>query len=246
MPLTTRDTVAVETRIDIRVAILGVTAYLQQVAIGVVIVAAVLVDLALADMSWDTTQARMAALLAGLPVEVAGLTVNRLCGSGLVDAVDAFCDTIGFTPSQTQRVFEAARALGLPVKLHAEQLSDQNGAALAARFGALSCDHLEHLSAEGIAAMKQAGTVAMLLPGAYYFLRDTTLPPVAAPPGRRTGGRRWPWWRPWRWLCRRCTPRWQSSSTRMRFSSRSGLGLSRCTWASCAMGAHAISSSAPC
>jgi len=100
--------------------------------------------------------------------------------AGLVDAVDAFCDTIGFTPAQTTRVFEAARALGLPVKLHAEQLSNQHGAALAARFGALSCDHLEHLDAEGIAAMQASGTVAMLLPGAYYFLRETKLPPVAA------------------------------------------------------------------
>ena len=100
--------------------------------------------------------------------------------AGLVDAVDAFCDTIGFTPAQTERIFNAAAALGLPVKLHAEQLSDQGGAALAARYGALSCDHLEHLSDSGIAAMRQAGTVAMLLPGAYYFLRDTTLPPVAA------------------------------------------------------------------
>ncbi len=100
--------------------------------------------------------------------------------AGLVDAVDAFCDTIGFTPAQTERVFQAARALGLPVKLHAEQLSNQEGAALAARFGALSCDHLEHLGAAGIAAMQAAGTVAVLLPGAYYFLRDTQLPPVAA------------------------------------------------------------------
>jgi len=100
--------------------------------------------------------------------------------AGLVDAVDAFCDTIGFTPAQTERVFQAAQRLGLPVKLHAEQLSDQGGAALAARYGALSCDHLEHLSAAGIAAMQTAGTVAVLLPGAYYFLRDTHLPPVAA------------------------------------------------------------------
>ncbi len=100
--------------------------------------------------------------------------------AGLVDAVDAFCDTIGFTPAQTTRIFEAARALGLPVKLHAEQLSDQGGAALASRFNALSCDHLEHLSPAGIAAMESAGTVAMLLPGAYYFLRETKLPPVAA------------------------------------------------------------------
>jgi imidazolonepropionase len=100
--------------------------------------------------------------------------------AGLVDAVDAFCDAIGFTPAQTERIFQAARALGLPVKLHAEQLSDQGGAALAARYGALSCDHLEHLSADGIAAMRAAGSVAVLLPGAYYFLRETNLPPVAA------------------------------------------------------------------
>ena len=100
--------------------------------------------------------------------------------AGLVDAVDAFCDNIGFTPAQTERIFQAARALGLPVKLHAEQLSDQGGAALAARYGALSCDHLEHLSADGMAAMRAAGTVAVLLPGAYYFLRETKLPPVAA------------------------------------------------------------------
>ncbi len=99
---------------------------------------------------------------------------------GLVDAVDAFCDSIGFTPAQTERVFAAARALGLPVKLHAEQLSNPHGAALAARFGALSADHLEHLDADGIAAMRAAGTVAMLLPGAFYFLRETQLPPVPA------------------------------------------------------------------
>ena len=98
---------------------------------------------------------------------------------GLVDAVDAFCENIGFSPAQTRRVFETARALGLPVKLHAEQLSDQGGAALAAEFKALSCDHLEHLSGAGIRAMAAAGTVAVLLPGAYYFLRETKLPPLA-------------------------------------------------------------------
>ncbi len=103
-----------------------------------------------------------------------------LHAQGLVDAVDAFCESIAFTPAQTRQVFEAAKALGLPVKLHAEQLSDQGGAALAAGFGALSCDHLEHVSAAGIAAMAASGTVAVLLPGAYYFLRDTHLPPVAA------------------------------------------------------------------
>ena len=99
---------------------------------------------------------------------------------GLADAVDAFCETIGFTPAQTRRVFDAARALGLPVKLHAEQLSDQGGAALAAGCGALSCDHLEWLSAEGVGAMAQSGTVAVLLPGAFYFLREARLPPVPA------------------------------------------------------------------
>ncbi|HWJ93494.1 MAG TPA: amidohydrolase family protein, partial [Telluria sp.] len=98
---------------------------------------------------------------------------------GLVDAVDAFCERIGFSNEQTRRVFEAAQRLGLPVKLHAEQLSDQRGAQLVAQYGGLSADHLEHLSAEGIAAMAQAGTVAVLLPGAYYFLRETVQPPVA-------------------------------------------------------------------
>ncbi|AQR71361.1 imidazolonepropionase [Janthinobacterium sp. LM6] len=104
----------------------------------------------------------------------------RLAGDGLVDAVDAFCERIGFTPAQTELVFEAAKALGLPVKLHAEQLSDLGGAALVARYGGLSADHLEFLSAEGVAAMAQHGTVAVLLPGAYYFLRETQPPPVAA------------------------------------------------------------------
>ncbi|UIJ44348.1 imidazolonepropionase [Sphingomonas cannabina] len=98
----------------------------------------------------------------------------------LADAVDAFCEGIGFTPEQTARVFDAAARHGLPVKLHAEQLSNQHGAALAARHGALSADHLEHLDAEGIAAMAAAGTVAVLLPGAFYFTRETRLPPVSA------------------------------------------------------------------
>ena len=104
----------------------------------------------------------------------------RLHAQGLVDAVDAFCERIGFTPAQTRRLFDAARALGLPVKLHAEQLSDQGGALLAAEFNALSCDHLEYLSEAGVAALARAGTVAVLLPGAFYFLRETRLPPVAA------------------------------------------------------------------
>ncbi len=98
----------------------------------------------------------------------------------LVDAVDVFCERIGFTLEQTRRVFERARSLGLPVKLHAEQLSDMGGAALAARYGALSCDHLEFVSPDGIAAMAQAHTIAVLLPGAYYFLRETQAPPVQA------------------------------------------------------------------
>ena len=98
---------------------------------------------------------------------------------GLIDAVDAFCERIAFTTAQVTRVFEAARELGLPVKLHAEQLSDSAGAELAASFGALSCDHLEWLGERGAGAMAQAGSVAVLLPGAFYFLRDTRLPPIA-------------------------------------------------------------------
>ena len=103
-----------------------------------------------------------------------------LAAEGLVDAVDVFCERIAFTLAETEQVFQAAQKLDIPVKLHAEQLSDMGGAALAARYGALSCDHIEHLSADGIAAMKAAGTVAVLLPGAYYTLRDTHLPPIAA------------------------------------------------------------------
>ena len=106
--------------------------------------------------------------------------IPAIAEAGLADAVDAFCDTIGFTPEETEAVFAAARAHGLPVKLHADQLSDQGGAALAARFGALSADHLEHSSAAGIKAMAEAGTVAVLLPGAFYFLREHQLPPIAA------------------------------------------------------------------
>jgi imidazolonepropionase len=104
----------------------------------------------------------------------------QLAQAGLVDAVDAFCERIGFTHAQTERVFAAAARLELPVKLHAEQLSDQGGAALVARFKGLSADHLEHVTPEGIAAMAAAGTVAVLLPGAYYFLRETVAPPIAA------------------------------------------------------------------
>jgi len=99
--------------------------------------------------------------------------------AGLADAVDAFMEGIAFSGQQTGRVFAAARALGLPVKLHADQLSNLGGAALAAQFAALSADHLEHTDGEGVAAMARAGTVAVLLPGAFYFLRETTRPPVA-------------------------------------------------------------------
>ncbi|MDT8856130.1 imidazolonepropionase [Paracoccaceae bacterium Fryx2] len=98
---------------------------------------------------------------------------------GLVDAVDAFCEGIAFSPAQVARVFARARDLGLPVKLHAEQLSNLGGAALAARHGALSADHLEHLDAEGARAMAAAGTVAVILPGAFYTLRETVVPPIA-------------------------------------------------------------------
>lgn len=126
-----------------------------------------------------------------LPAEYAGRSgdyidlvcremLPELARDGLVDAVDVFCERIAFTLEETERVFRAARELGLPVKLHAEQLSDMGGAALAARYGALSCDHVEHLSADGIAAMRAAGTVAVLLPGAFYTLRDTTVPPIDA------------------------------------------------------------------
>ena len=99
---------------------------------------------------------------------------------GLADAVDAFCERIAFTPAQTRRVFAKARGLGLPVKLHADQLSDLGGAALAAEFGARSAEHLEHTSDAGVRAMAAQGTVAVLLPGAYYALRETKLPPIDA------------------------------------------------------------------
>ena len=105
-------------------------------------------------------------------------TVAELGTSRLADAVDAFCEGIAFSPGETARVFEAAQAAGLPVKLHADQLSDGGGAALAARYGALSADHLEYASEDGAVAMAGAGTVAVLLPSAFYFIRETRLPPV--------------------------------------------------------------------
>ena len=125
-----------------------------------------------------------------LPPEFAGRAddyIDAVCrwlpalhAEGLVDAVDAFCERIGFTAAQTQRVFEAARALGIPVKLHADQLSDGGGAALVAGFAGLSADHVEYTSEAGVAALKQAGSVAVLLPGAFHVLRETKLPPLDA------------------------------------------------------------------
>jgi len=104
----------------------------------------------------------------------------RLQAEGLVDAVDAFCEGIGFSPGQTRRVFEAARALDLPVKLHADQLSDLGGAAMVAQFDGLSADHVEYTSDEGVRAMAAHGTIAVLLPGAFHVLRETRLPPLDA------------------------------------------------------------------
>ena len=106
--------------------------------------------------------------------------LTKAAEEGLVDAVDGFCEGIAFSPAQIERVFKRAQELGLPVKLHAEQLSDLGGTALAARYGALSADHLEYLGADGIAAMAESGSVAVLLPGAFYTLRETQLPPVQA------------------------------------------------------------------
>ncbi len=124
-----------------------------------------------------------------LPPEFAGDAdgyIDHLIGevlprvASLADAVDGFCEGIGFSPAQIERLFVAAKRSGLPVKLHAEQLSNLHGAALAARFGALSADHLEHLDEAGVAAMAGAGTAAVLLPGAFYFMRDTKVPPIEA------------------------------------------------------------------
>lgn len=121
---------------------------------------------------------------------VADVMIPAIAAAGAADAVDAFCENIGFTAEEVDYVFAAARANGLDVKLHAEQLSNLHGAALAARHKALSADHLEHLDDAGIAAMAQAGTVAVLLPGAFYFLRESNCrrsrncAPLACP---------WPW-----------------------------------------------------
>lgn len=110
---------------------------------------------------------------------VAGPMLDAIAKDGLADAVDAFCEGIAFSVEETRRVFAAAKDKGLPVKIHAEQLSNLGGAALAAEFGALSADHLEHLDEAGVVAMAKAGTVAVVLPGAFYFLRETVQPPIA-------------------------------------------------------------------
>lgn len=112
--------------------------------------------------------------------QVCTLMIPAIAAQGLAEAVDVFCEHIAFSLAQAEQVFVAAKAHGLQVKIHAEQLSNQHGAALAARFGALSADHIEHLDEEGIAEMAAAGTVAVLLPGAFYFTRDTLVPPIAA------------------------------------------------------------------
>jgi imidazolonepropionase len=112
--------------------------------------------------------------------EVCLPTLHRAAAEGLVDAVDGFCEGIAFDTGQIARVFDAARALGLPVKLHAEQLSHLGGTAIAAEYGALSADHVEYASAEDAAALAKSGTVAVLLPGAFYTLHETRVPPVDA------------------------------------------------------------------
>jgi imidazolonepropionase len=112
--------------------------------------------------------------------EVCEVMLPSLADAGLIDAVDAFCERIGFTREQTERVFAAAAQRGIRVKLHAEQLSNSHGAALAARYRCLSADHLEHLDDAGVEALARSGATAVLLPGAFYFMRETQLPPIAA------------------------------------------------------------------
>jgi imidazolonepropionase len=109
---------------------------------------------------------------------VAGPMLDAVVAEGLADAVDVFCEGIAFSPEETRTVFAAAKAKGLAIKIHAEQLSNLGGARLAAEMGALSADHLEHLDEDGVIAMAKAGTVAVVLPGAFYFLRETVRPPI--------------------------------------------------------------------
>ncbi|MEX6508719.1 imidazolonepropionase [Jiella sp. M17.18] len=117
---------------------------------------------------------------AGFIAKVADEMLPAIAADGLADAVDGFCEGIAFSPDEIARVFDAAKAAGLPVKLHADQLSDLGGAALAARYGALSADHLEYTGEAGAEAMAAAGTVAVMLPGAFYFIRETKVPPIEA------------------------------------------------------------------
>ncbi|MGV8987867.1 MAG: imidazolonepropionase [Cypionkella sp.] len=112
--------------------------------------------------------------------EVAIPSLRQAAAEGLIDAVDAFCEGIAFQPAEVERLFLVAQSLGLPVKLHAEQLSDLKGAVLATRFKTLSADHLEYLGADGVQAMADAGSVAVILPGAFYTLRERQMPPIAA------------------------------------------------------------------
>ena len=112
--------------------------------------------------------------------EIAIPSMQAAHNDGLIDAVDAFCEGIAFSPAQVQRLFAASHALGLPIKLHAEQLSDLKGAVLAAQMGALSCDHVEYIGDDGVQAMAAAGSVAVILPGAFYTLRETQKPPIDA------------------------------------------------------------------
>ncbi len=112
--------------------------------------------------------------------EVCAVMIPAIAAEGLAEAVDIFCENIAFSPAQAQQVFEAAKQHGLAIKIHAEQLSNQHGAELAAKHCALSADHIEHLDQAGIDAMRASGTVAVLLPGAYYFTRETALPPIQA------------------------------------------------------------------
>ena len=110
--------------------------------------------------------------------EVAILGLQQAAEEGLVDAVDGFCETIGFSPAQIERLFEVAHSLGLPVKLHAEQLSDQKGALLVGKYAGLSADHLEHLSVDDVPKFAESGAVAVMLPGAFYTLRESKIPPI--------------------------------------------------------------------
>jgi imidazolonepropionase len=127
-----------------------------------------------------TVPAEMAGNKAGYIDAVCNEMLPAIAAEGLADAVDAFCEGIAFSVEQTAQVFAKAKTLGLPVRLHADQLSNLHGAALAARFGALSADHLEYADEDGVAAMAAAGTVAVVLPGAFYFIREHQTPPIEA------------------------------------------------------------------